>query len=51
MPLAVRVYETGLVIGWAAPRFPDSCFVFNSCGLLLIQVLVADFVRRPVAKR
>ena len=35
---------------WAALRFPDCCFRVLLCHKLLTHVLIADFVRCPVAK-
>jgi transposase len=35
---------------WAALGFPDACFCGYLHCLLLVQVLVANFVRRPVAE-
>ena len=38
-------------LAWEAPRFPDSCSDVNLCCELPIQVLVVDFLRRPVPER
>ena len=46
--LVVAYHST--YVAWAVLRFPDCCFRVLLCHKLLTHVLIADFVRCPIAK-